>query len=226
MIERSIISLIVFLALSFVLGKIWLSIFSAKKYRIFVAPGIIVHEFSHAIAALICGARIQKIDLFSPQGGSIVSTKPKIPVFGDFLVSFSPILGGIGMILFLSWIFRFQPYFPIIDLSQPFWTGLWLSLNNIVLFFQSRWLAWEFWVFAYLVISIAICLVPSARDLKNAFFAVLAFFVLAWFFPGILNLFFNQYLARTIAAGISFEILTLAISLSALLLKKILAAIF
>ena len=226
MIEKSIISLIVFLALSFVLGKIWLSIFSAKKYRIFIAPGIIVHEFSHGIAALLCGAKIQKIDLFSSQGGSVISTKPKIPVFGDFLLSFSPILGGIGTVLLLSWAFRYQSYFPIIDLSQPFWTGLWLFLNHIVLFFQSHWLVWEFWVFAYLVISIIICLVPSARDFKNAFFAVLAFFVLAWFFPGILNLFFNQYLTRAITLGISFEILVLALSLPALLLKKILAAIF
>ena len=222
--EKTFIFLIIFFALSFLLGGIWKRIVTGKKYRIFGAPGIIVHELSHGLAALLCGAKIQKIDLFSSQRGSIVSTKPKIPVLGDFLVSFSPILGGIGMISFLSWVFHFQPYFPIIDLSSRI--SFWFFLNNIFAFLQSHWLIWEFWVFAYLVISIAICLVPSTRDFKNAFLAVLVFSVLAWFFPGIFNLFFNQYLTRAITVGISFEILVLALSLPALLLKKILASIF
>jgi hypothetical protein len=78
------------LLLSFLIEFFLVRSFMGRYYRIFVAPGIIVHELSHAFACLITGAEIKRINLFEPSGGSVEHSNSKIPVLGQAIVSFAP----------------------------------------------------------------------------------------------------------------------------------------
>ena len=108
MVIKFLAFLIIFFVLSFVLGEFWQRIFTGKKYRIFLAPGVIIHEFSHVLVCLITGAKIRKISFFNPKGGFVIHEKPKIPVLGEIMISLAPIAGGITSIFLLSYLFKFS----------------------------------------------------------------------------------------------------------------------
>jgi len=205
---RFFVLLSIFLGLSFVLDMVWQKIFTGRKYRIFLTPGIIVHEFSHALACLLTGAKIRKISLFRSDGGYVVHEKPKIPILGEVLISLAPIFGGLAMIFFLSFLFK---------LFLPSETGgfiKWLSIN---------WLDWQFWVFTYLNLSIIVCLNPSFQDLKNAFAAFLVILGAVWLLgitqeiQGLLS----HYFEGPLGLSVSFEVFLLVLSLPFYLLKSI-----
>jgi hypothetical protein len=206
MIWETIALLIVFLALSSVLGGLWQRIFTGKKYRVFLAPGIIIHELSHAFACLITGARVRKISLFVPSGGYVIHEKPKLPVLGEILISFAPAFGGLAAIFLLSFLFQF---------SLP------MNAAGFLKWFVSNWLNWRFWLFAYLNVSIIICLVPSFQDLKNASLALLLTLVLIWLLKGsvVLEDFFRSYLLAPLSVGVAFETFFLTVSFPFYLLK-------
>lgn len=77
-----------------------------RGFRIFVAPGVIVHEYSHVLACLLMGARIEKIALFEKTGGYVRHSIPKIPKWppvvgpsiGMVVISFAPIFGCLAAI--------------------------------------------------------------------------------------------------------------------------------
>ncbi len=203
--------LIFLFGLSFVLDNFWSKIFSGKKYRIFLAPGVIVHELSHALVCQIVGAKIEEINFFSRPGGYVKYRSPKIPIFGEMLIGFAPILGGIGALLFFSWLLGLQlPLF-----SQ----GFGAAIQEILSFIKEGWLSWQFWLFVYLVISLIICLVPSIRDIKNALGGVLVVFLLGLvfyhldFFPQFLGIIFNPRLGNILTLGAMLGFLALIFTL-------------
>ncbi|MDP3093813.1 MAG: M50 family metallopeptidase [bacterium] len=209
MITKFFILLVLFFGLSFALDEIWQKIFTGRKYRFFLVPGVIVHEFSHALACLVAGAKIREINLFSSSGGYVAHEEPKLPILGEILVSLAPVFGGLAAVLALSSLFQF----PLPVASAGFLK--WFVLN---------WLNWKFWLFAYLNISIIICLVPSFQDLKNASLALLLALVLTWFLKGgpALGIFFRSYLLTPLSAGVGFEVFFLTISLPFYFLRLLL----
>jgi hypothetical protein len=150
--------LIILFGISFILDNFWKRIFRGKKYHFFLAPGIIIHELSHAFACQIVGAKIEEINFFSSQGGYVKYSFSKMSrffrIFAEMFIGFAPVVGGIGALLFFYW---------ILDL-------------------QLHWLSWQFWLFIYLAISIIICLTPSKQDIKNAFTGILFIFILTLIF--------------------------------------------
>lgn len=145
--------LVFLLVLSFILNKILEKILTGKKYHYFLIPGIMVHELSHALACRLAGAKIREINFLSKNGGYVKYNSPKIPILGELLINFAPILGGAGILLFFFWLLN-------LDYRQP----------NL--------LSWQFWLFTYLAISIIICLTPSKQDLKNSLTGILIIFIL------------------------------------------------
>lgn len=195
--------------LSFVLANLWSKILFGIKYRFFIAPGIIIHELSHALACFLTGAKVQEINLFSSQGGYVRHGLPKIPIIGKIFISFAPILGGIGALWFIAW-----------------FLGLVLNGQGFV-FVQANWLSWQFWLFVYLTISIIICLVPSRQDFKNAFGGLLIVFILGIIFyylnflPYFLGIIFNQHLGQVLVSAVMLGFLALIFSLPFYLVRKI-----
>ncbi|MDP2930398.1 MAG: M50 family metallopeptidase [bacterium] len=200
MIGKTLVLLTVFFVLSFVLGEFWQRIFSGKKYRIFLAPGVIVHELSHALACLIAGAKIRKISFFASNGGYVIHEKPKLPVLGEIIISLAPILGGLAAIFLMSSLLRF---------SLP------ISVAGFMNWVIQSWLDWRFWLFVYLDISVIICLIPSSQDLKNAFPAFLLLLILLWILKdsAFLKMLVQYHFEDALLTGIALEIFCLIISL-------------
>lgn len=137
--------------------------FLGSSYRIFVAPGIVLHEFSHAALCLLTGAKIKSISLFERDGGSVEHEQSKIPIIGPVLISIAPFVAGIAAIYYLS---------AVLDLkSLPidfyhfnyhiFFNHLRDSLQNI------NFSNYKNWVVFYLSLSIVVTMIPSKQDLKN-----------------------------------------------------------
>jgi hypothetical protein len=218
--------LIILFLVSFVLNNLWRKIFLGKKYRIFLAPGVIVHELSHAVACRLTGAKIKEINFFLWDGGYVKHNKSKIPILGEFLISFAPILGGIVALFIFSLIFGLRIPLEIVNFQQPFFYGVGVTIQEIPYFIKQNWLKWQFWVFIYLVISIIICLVPSKTDIKNAFGGVLIIFLLGLifhyfnFFPQFLGIIFNPQLGGLLVLGALLGFLAIFFTLLIFLLLK------
>lgn len=219
--------LVLVFGLSFVLANLWSKILFGIKYRFFIAPGIIIHEFSHALACFLSGAKIREINLFSSQGGYVRHSSPKIPIIGKLLISFAPILGGIAALWLFAWFFNLGLAFDRVDFSQSFVQGIGVAFQGIPVFVQAHWLSWQFWLFVYLTISIIICLVPSRQDFKNAFGGLLIVFVLGIIFyyldflPYFLGVIFNQHLGQILVLGAMLGFLALVFSLPFYVVGKI-----
>lgn len=142
--------------------------FIGYKYRYFVAPGVIVHEFSHALAALLTFHKIEKISLFDPNGGYVIHQKTREPL-SQVIISFAPII-GISLCFFLITYFL-----------QPSWLqhldhiNLHTILENLS---HTSFHRWQTWLHLYLSVSFATCLAPSRQDFKVAFTGVFILFLL------------------------------------------------
>lgn len=217
--------LIILLSLSFLLANFWNKIFSKRKYRIFVFLGVIVHELSHAVACFFTGAKIKKISFFSSQGGYVRHSPPKIPVLGKVFIAFAPVLGGIGILWLISWLFGLKIPLGIVNFSQPFFEGFKIAQEETLFFIENNWLNYRFWPFIYLVISIIICLTPSKKDFKNALGGLLAIFVLGTifyylgFFSQFLGIVFHPYLGNILVLGVVLGFLALFSSLAIYLIS-------
>jgi len=223
--------LIFLFGLSFVLDNFWKRIFSGKKYRFFLAPGVMVHELSHAFACRIVGAKIEEINFFSWQGGYVKYLLPKTHrfarVLSEMFIGFAPILGGIGALLFFSWFLGLQFFSGIVNFheSSLFFHGFWAAIQEIPSFIGENWLSWQFWLFIYLIISITVCLVPSKRDIKNSLGGVLVIFILGLifyyldFFPQFLGTIFNPHLGNILVSGAMLGFLALIFTLPIYLIR-------
>ena len=141
--------------------------FIGTRYRLFVAPGIIIHELSHALTATLLGIHVQKINVFAADGGYIIHTKPRQP-FIQTLISLAPIFGVMFVFILITY------------LLQPIWlssfqSNLQAALHTISETSLSRW---QTWLHIYLSLSLATSLAPSWQDLKIALPEILIIMVL------------------------------------------------
>lgn len=122
----------------------WLSrIFRGKTYRYLIAPGVIVHEYSHAVGCVLTGARIREIRVFERTGGRVVHEESRLP-FGEGLISMAPIFGAALAAYLLA------------RLLVPGFVGL----------ADVEFSSWRFLLFTYLAASITAAMAPSGQDLK------------------------------------------------------------
>lgn len=152
---------ITLLILSFLLNKIWFKILG-KSYSYFLIPGIAIHELSHIFACFLTGATIYKTKIISKSGGFVEHGKSKIPIIGNIIISFAPIVGGIAAIFLIVFLLNF----PLLNFS--------LSVSFLFFLIQK----WEFWVAFYFIVSILITLTPSSQDIKNSLTSLLLIFII------------------------------------------------
>jgi len=159
--------------------------FLGSSYRIFVAPGIILHEVAHAFACLITGAKIGKVSFFEKQGGSVTHSHSKIPILGDILISFSPLVFGIVSLYFLSlWLGLGNQSFAVFTLADLRHIQI---LPTIIDFYRLNFSSNQNIVIFYLALSVCVTMTPSVQDLKNSFLAlfvaILVLFLTIRFLP-------------------------------------------
>lgn len=151
------ILLLVLLFLAYFTNYFLVRSFLGYKYRFFVTPGVILHELSHSLGCLICGARITKISFFDKNGGSVEHQKPFIPILGPILISLAPLVVSIVLFYFLARGLHFESSLNLSALLYNF------KLISKVIDFGS----WQNLLIIYLLLSIAVTMMPSWQDLTN-----------------------------------------------------------
>lgn len=166
---KLIVLILFILVISFVINHLLENSFLGPSYRIFVAPGVILHELSHAFLCLLTGARITKISFFDKTGGSVEHRPSKIPVLGGVLISLAPFVFGAAAIYFLSRRLGINEVnLAVIDVSK---TGIISFYRNALS--GLNLVQWQTWIILYLVLSIAVTMTPSLQDFRNIIFSVL-----------------------------------------------------
>lgn len=131
--------------------------FFGYRWRIFVAPGVIFHELSHALACFITGAKIIKISFFDKDGGSVKHQKSPIPIIGPILISTAPLILGILAFYFLAKQIRLQ--------SDLDFRTIYFNIREI--FHTVNFTNWRNLIVIYLLLSIGVTITPSWQDLRN-----------------------------------------------------------
>ncbi|MEK7699350.1 MAG: hypothetical protein AAB332_03000 [Planctomycetota bacterium] len=96
------LGLILVAILSSATSGLWKKYADAKIIKVFLLPGSIVHDLSHALVCLITGTTIKELNLFALNDSEIKYDKPKIPVVFDFLIVAAPIFGCAFFAFFIS----------------------------------------------------------------------------------------------------------------------------
>lgn len=113
--------------LSFLIGRLWARLLPGYKFRLFIAPGVIVHEFSHALACLFTGAKVTRISLFAPEGGYVEHSRSRLGFLGAAAIAMAPIFGITLLLWLLAYWFGLALDFKTIEFSAGF-TGNFQSL--------------------------------------------------------------------------------------------------
>ncbi len=196
----SFIGLLSIFFLSFLLNKIWFKILG-KSYSYFLIPGIAIHELSHIFACFLTGATIYKTKIISKSGGFVEHGKSKIPIIGNIIISFAPIVGGIAAIFLIVFLLNF----PLLNFS--------LSVSFLFYLIQN----WQFWVAFYFILSILITLTPSFQDVKNSLISLLLVFIIVILLKNIeidiLNLINYQILIDFLSFVIMLQFFAILLSL-------------
>lgn len=163
------------LVLSFGINMM-LSYATGGFYRVFVAPGIVLHELSHAFFCLLTGAKVTSINMFKKDGGEVKHGHSKIPVLGPILISLAPFFIGAVAIFFLSKFIGFRS----IDAS-----GISLNFPSMIHTFSDsiksiNFSSYKTVVAFYLVLSIAVTMTPSVVDMRNILFSILILLIAAF----------------------------------------------
>ncbi len=210
------------------------------------APGVALHELSHAFVVLLFkpfGFRITSIALFrirpmqqpgpnrrgmksggklSLQLGEVQYVRPEkriSTVIGDGLSAIAPLFGGIAMLAFLYWVA----------------TGynLWDIPPQILQILRPGWPWWTLLFAPYLILTVTSELWPSKQDWRGARWFMVSFLLLAFIVVGLLwygrILLFNNatlQVASSIATHIDYVLLVLlALDIVFLIIADLLARI-
>ena len=164
-----VILVVAIVMMSYLINFLLANSILGKNYRIFVAPGVILHELAHLILCLLAGAKVRKVSLFDKDGGSVEHEKPKIPVIGQFLISLAPFVLGIVLVYFLIHILGLKPFtFDLFKLSPSLLLGFSKELLS-----SLKVRNYQDWLILYLIISVTVTMLPSKQDLKNIWLSLI-----------------------------------------------------
>ena len=148
-------------------------------YALPLLPGIILHELSHAVAALLLGARVGRISIRPKLIGQRVQLGfvpvEKTDALRASLVGLAPLLVGSGFILLIGY-----AVFDIGVLGSALVAGDWSGVLDGL---AGMLAVPDIWVWAYFVFAVGNTMLPSRAD-RQAWLPVLLFllvaFVLVW----------------------------------------------
>ncbi|MGQ3684294.1 MAG: M50 family metallopeptidase [Candidatus Loosdrechtia sp.] len=92
------IGLILIVLLSFTIHELWFKYVNNRIIKIFLFPGTVIHELSHAIMCLATGTTIKELNLYSSGDKGIKYDRPKVPGIFDFIITSAPVFGCVAFI--------------------------------------------------------------------------------------------------------------------------------
>jgi hypothetical protein len=158
------------------LRRLWSAAVSPKVLAWLIAPGIAVHELSHAAACLLTGAKVHSMVLFRSDGsGEVKHGPPKLKYIGDVMIALAPLVGCSLCLLLLGMLLRspVNLYSASAEGVTPsqlafLWDMAGLVWRDLGLAVQTTSLtSWRTWVFLYFAICFTLGMAPSGQDLKN-----------------------------------------------------------
>ncbi len=182
-----VLLLVWFLLISFLTNYFLVNSFLGTVYRIFVAPGVILHELSHALFCLITGAKITKISFFEKDGGSVEHTESKLPILGSILISSAPFFIGLIAIFFMA---------RKLGLREVDLNAIKISYDSVIHFTKTILSQIDYhqranWIVLYLAFSVLVTMTPSKKDLGNMtaalFLSGIVLFLIHTFIPFHIN---------------------------------------
>jgi hypothetical protein len=143
-------------------------------YALPLLPGIILHELSHAIMAILLGARIGRISIRPKLAGQrvqlgFVPVEKTDPIRAS-LIGLAPLLVGSGAILLIGYL-----VFDIGTVRSALVAGDWTS---VLAGLEGMLKASDAWIWAYLIFSVGNTMLPSRAD-RQAWLPVILFLLLA-----------------------------------------------
>lgn len=140
-----------------------------KGYIYLTAPGVMIHELSHAVFCLIFQHKILEMKLFSPEEDGTLgyvnhAYNPKniYHRIGNFFIGTGPIWGGCLMLWVVSWLLLPEVMRQGNSFSES------LSAFTDGIFSADFWKNWKSWLWLYLSLTIASHITLSPPDLKGA----------------------------------------------------------
>jgi len=141
-----------------------------RTFLYLTAPGVAVHELSHAVFCLIFGHKIIKMNLFSPEEDGTLgyvrhqyNSHNLYQRIGNFFIGTGPIWGGL-LLLYLSsrLLLPEDVFLPERDLSDN------LSAFLKVFFTLGSWRSVSFYIWLYVSLTISAHITLSYADIKGA----------------------------------------------------------
>ena len=143
-----------------------LSTASRTLYVVLMLPGTVAHETSHAVVALLMGARITKFSII-PSGdtlGHIEHTNPKIPFIGNAAISIAPLIGCPALLLLISG--YFGVHFDSLQASSGILAGTRSLIEGTFSFIAGLdYSDWKTYIFLYLALTLGAGAAPSKTDI-------------------------------------------------------------
>ncbi|MCR4316243.1 MAG: M50 family metallopeptidase [Planctomycetes bacterium] len=180
--------------------NLWVRTIGAVPLRVMVAPGVIVHEYSHALGCLLTGAKIKEIVLFEKTGGHVTHQMPRVPLIGGPVISFAPVIGCLLFLALCGWLLGDPLKVLNLDSKVPVASaggagaeqvaessiefakiiGQRVQTNFEIFYTEipNQIASWKMWLFLYLSVCFTICMAPSRQDFKNSYVAVIVLVLL------------------------------------------------
>lgn len=133
--------------------------------------GVFIHETSHAIVALLTGAKVTEYK-FVTSRPRVSYYNSKIPVLGNLFIAIAPIIGGI------IFIFLIDKFLLNIYHMPNFQDWHLFSQDFVSLLKQIDFTKYQSYLIAFVFLNVGAMLGPSVQDLKNVWFLI---FVLIFF---------------------------------------------
>lgn len=151
------------------------------------APGVILHEFSHALFCLIFRHRITDFTPFAPQKngnlGWVVHKWDPRSIWqnvGCFFIGVAPLAFGVAALVFLSLLLLPQSALPLPELPGSGLAAFHLQFRSTFAALWSMWITPDFlfrgqtWIWLYGVIAVGSQIPLSRADLAGAKSGILA----------------------------------------------------
>jgi len=139
-------------------------------YAMPLLPGILLHELSHAFAALLLGVRVGRISIRPKRAGERVQLGfvpvEKTDVVRASLIGLAPLLAGSGAILLIGY-----TIFGLSAAGAALASGDWANLMTGLLGASDAWL------WAYAIFAVSNTMLPSRAD-RQPWTPVLLFLLL------------------------------------------------
>lgn len=170
----------------------WLMVpFFGRGWRLFVAPGIFLHELAHAAACVLVGARVHEINFWKSSGGHVIHGSPRVHLIGPVLISFAPTIFMTIVLVAIA------PLIAPNVTDQPWLQSVPTTIGAAIIGYvraiaalaiELPWL--ELWplLAIYGMLNVAVTIAPSKRDLLNARWALVAVLILVFGIGQLLNL--------------------------------------